>query len=313
MPSDRLLTVIDDVGRLVRGTDDEYEITARVAERLSALLAGGFRLPPEVTRASAARHMTYPLHIAPDDSWSMASVVGDVGQRTDVHSRDTWCVGGIFAGVEHEIRYLKPTSSAPGVPLTPAGEAQWTPGRVTVCCTTDDDVYAVVAVRNEPTIGTHVYGGNLGTIRRRSYNPATAGSSLAGTVRRMRPRVRSRRGCGSVPGRQGGPAARAAIRRRERRSPAHRPVYRAGPSETIAAWLGEPPAVSSSRHCPRLRRAPTHRTVRPIDTGSCSPAEECSVRGTRTVSTTAAHTSSDMAASWCVTGASRRWARTCSV
>jgi 3-mercaptopropionate dioxygenase len=173
MEPDRLKTFIDDVGLVVSGTDDEHEITARVAERLSALLAGGYRLPPEVIRSSALRHLTYPLYIAPDDSWSMASVVWDVGQRTQVHSHETWGVAGIYAGVEHEIRYLKPTASTTSTPLTPAGESRWAPGQVTVCCTTDDDVHAVAAVGSEPTVGIHVYGGNIGTLGRRSYDPAT--------------------------------------------------------------------------------------------------------------------------------------------
>ncbi|MFI6274764.1 hypothetical protein [Streptomyces sp. NPDC050988] len=173
MQLDRLKTFIDDVGLVVRGTDDEHEITARVAERLSALLADGYRLPPEVTRSSPVRHLTYPLYIAPDDSWSMASVVWDVGQRTKVHSHETWGVAGIYAGVEHETRYLKPTASTANAPLAPAGETRWSPGQVTVCCTTDDDVHAVTAVGSEPTVGIHVYGGNIGTIRRRSYDPAT--------------------------------------------------------------------------------------------------------------------------------------------
>ncbi|QQM38473.1 cysteine dioxygenase family protein [Streptomyces liliifuscus] len=173
MQFDRLKTFIDDVGLVVRSTDDEHEITARVAERLSALLADGYRLPPEVTRASSARHLTYPLYIAPDDSWSMASVVWDVGQQTKVHSHETWGVAGIYAGAEQEIRYLKPTESTASGPLTPAGETRWAPGQVTVCCTTDDDVHAVTAVGSEPTVGIHVYGGNIGTIRRRSYDPAT--------------------------------------------------------------------------------------------------------------------------------------------
>ena len=170
---DGLETFIDDVGRVVSSTDDEHEITARVAERLSDLLAGGYRLPPEVTRPSPARHVTYPLYIAPDDSWSMASVVWDVGQRTPVHSHETWGVAGIYAGIEHEVRYLKPVAPTAGAPLTPAGEERWAPGQVTVCCTTDDDVHAVTAVGDEPTVGIHVYGGNIGTIRRRSYDPAT--------------------------------------------------------------------------------------------------------------------------------------------
>lgn len=168
-----LQTFIDDVDVVVRSTDDEHEITARVAERLSALLAGGFRLPPEVTRASAERPVTYPLYIAPDGGWSMASVVWEVGQRTNVHSHETWGAVGIYAGVELETRYLKPVGSTAEGPLTPAGEARWSAGQVTVCCTTDDDVHSVAAVGSEPTIGIHVYGGNIATIRRRSYDPVT--------------------------------------------------------------------------------------------------------------------------------------------
>ncbi|WP_326726712.1 hypothetical protein [Streptomyces phaeochromogenes] len=173
MQLDRLKTFIDNVGLVVRSTDDEHEITARVAERLSALLATGYRLPPEATRSSPERHLTYPLYIAPDDSWSLASVVWDMGQQTKVHSHETWGVAGIYAGVEHEVRYLKPAAATASAPLTPAGETRWSPGQVTVCCTTDDDVHAVTAVGSEPTIGIHVYGGNIGTIRRRSYDPAT--------------------------------------------------------------------------------------------------------------------------------------------
>lgn len=168
-----LRAFIDDVDLVVSGTDDEHEITARVGERLSALLAAGYRLPPELTRASPERHLTYPLHIAADGGWSLASVVWDVGQRTGVHSHETWGVAGIYAGAEHEFRYLKPTATTEGAPLTPAGETRWTPGQVTVCCTTDDDVHAVEAVGTVPTVGIHVYGGDIATIRRRAYDPAT--------------------------------------------------------------------------------------------------------------------------------------------
>ncbi|MFC6080191.1 cysteine dioxygenase family protein [Sphaerisporangium aureirubrum] len=166
-------TFIGDVASLVGSIDDEHEITKRVAALLSALLAGGYRLPPEVTRPSDEHHVTYPLHIAPDDSWSLASVVWNIGQRTPVHGHETWGVAGIYAGAERELRYLKPASSEPCTALTPAGEQVWARGQVTVCCTTDDDVHAVTAVGDEPTVGIHVYGGNIGTLNRRLYDPAT--------------------------------------------------------------------------------------------------------------------------------------------
>lgn len=74
-PDGSMQAFIDDVALVVGETDDEYEITKRVAERL----------PAEFTRPSNEHHVTYPLYIAPDDSWSLASVVWNVGQRTPVH------------------------------------------------------------------------------------------------------------------------------------------------------------------------------------------------------------------------------------
>jgi 3-mercaptopropionate dioxygenase len=170
---DTLDTFITDVASMVETVTDEHEITKRVAARLSELLASGYQLPADVTRPSADKHVTYPLYIAPDDSWSLACVVWNMGQRTPVHSHELWGVAGIYSGVEREVRYLKPAADEEGRPLTPAGEEDWTRGQVTVCCTTDDDVHAVTAVGDEPTIGIHVYGGNIGTTSRRSYDPAT--------------------------------------------------------------------------------------------------------------------------------------------
>ena len=173
MQRDDLQVFIDDVGLVVDGSDDQYEITERVAERLSALLTGGYRLPGEFVRPSPERHVNYPLYIAPDDSWCLVSVVWNMGQRTPVHGHETWGVAGIYSGSEREVRYLKPTGSAVGKPLTPAGEQVWERGQVTVCCTTDDDVHSVVAEGDEPTVGIHVYGGNIGTLSRPSYDPET--------------------------------------------------------------------------------------------------------------------------------------------
>jgi len=172
-PDDALQTFIHDVELVVGSTDDEYEITKRIADRLSALLASDYRLPTELTRPSNEHHVNYPLYIAADNSWSLAAVVWNVGQRTPVHGHETWGVAGIYSGSEREIRYAKPTADESGKPLTPAGEHVWERGQVTVCCTTDDDVHAVEAVGNVPTVGIHVYGADIGAIQRRLYDPAT--------------------------------------------------------------------------------------------------------------------------------------------
>lgn len=172
MGRDDLQDFIRDVERVVDDTDDQYELTERIAPLLSALLAGGYQLPADVVRPSPDRHLTYPLYVAPDDRWCLASVVWNMGQRTPVHGHETWGVVGVYSGAEREVRYVKPAPGAVG-PLTPAGEQRWTRGQVTVCCTTDDDVHSVVAEGDEPTVGIHVYGGNIGTISRPAYDPET--------------------------------------------------------------------------------------------------------------------------------------------
>jgi predicted metal-dependent enzyme (double-stranded beta helix superfamily) len=103
---------ITDVASVVHSNDDEHMITELVAERLSALLASPFRLPPELTRPSSDRHVNYPLYLAPDESSSLACVVRNTGQQTPVHSHETWGVAGIYSGIERELRYVKPAATS---------------------------------------------------------------------------------------------------------------------------------------------------------------------------------------------------------
>jgi 3-mercaptopropionate dioxygenase len=174
MPADNTLqTFINDVELVLASTKDEHEITKRVADHLSALLASNYKLPQEYTRPSPDHHVNYPLYIAPDNSWSLAAVVWNVGQQTPVHGHDTWGVVGIYEGAEREYRYHKPTKADAGKPLTKAGEHVWNRGEVTVCCTTDDDIHSVKAEGNTPTVGIHIYGANIGTTERTRYNPKT--------------------------------------------------------------------------------------------------------------------------------------------
>jgi hypothetical protein len=54
---------------------------------------------------------------------------------------------------------------------------------VTVCCTTDDDVHRVACGSDEPCIGIHVYGANIGALSRRRYDHlVTDGVAIQRTV-----------------------------------------------------------------------------------------------------------------------------------
>lgn len=161
----------DTVADLVAHGYDERELTARIRDELEAALAAGLELPEDVTRPDPVRYVMYPLHVAADGSFSIASAVWDVGQGTPVHGHETWGVVGIHSGVEVETRYEKPAQ--PDVPLTREGTDEWTAGQVTVCCTTDDDVHQVRCGGDRPVVGVHVYGADIGTLPRRSYDPDT--------------------------------------------------------------------------------------------------------------------------------------------
>jgi predicted metal-dependent enzyme (double-stranded beta helix superfamily) len=161
----------DTVAELVAQGLSEQELTAAVQRELSALLAAGFTLPPEQTAPDPERYVMYPLHVAADGSFSIASAVWDVGQGTPVHGHETWGVVGIHSGVEVETRYEKPRE--PDVPLVALGTEEWGAGEVTVCCTTDDDVHQVRCGGDQPVVGIHVYGADIGTLPRRSYDPTT--------------------------------------------------------------------------------------------------------------------------------------------
>jgi predicted metal-dependent enzyme (double-stranded beta helix superfamily) len=156
---------------LVASGLDEKALTAAVQRELSALLAAGFELPEDKTRPDPDRYVMYPLHVAADGGFSIASAVWNVGQGTPVHGHETWGVVGIYRGVEVETRYEKPRAA--GEPLVSEGTDEWGAGQVTVCCTTDDDVHQVRCGGDEPVVGIHVYGADIGTLPRRSYDPET--------------------------------------------------------------------------------------------------------------------------------------------
>ncbi|WP_182375994.1 hypothetical protein [Nocardioides sp. WS12] len=159
------------VEQLIAQGLDEQALTAAVRDDLERTLATGFELSSEVTAPDPDRYVMYPLHVAADGSFSIASAVWNVGQGTPVHGHETWGVVGIHRGVEVETRFQKPI--APDLPLVEEGTDEWTAGQVTVCCTTDDDVHQVRCGGDEPVVGIHVYGADIGTLPRRSYDPAT--------------------------------------------------------------------------------------------------------------------------------------------
>lgn len=161
--------LVKEIEGIVADRGDEQVITQKVADVLHRALEKGLDLPDSYTRPDPDHYVMYPLHVDAENRFSIASAVWNVGQGTPVHGHETWGVVGIYSGQEHEVQYEKP--KALGTPLEKIGEETWSTGQVTVCCTTDDDVHEVSCASSRPCVGIHVYGEDIGTLERRSYDP----------------------------------------------------------------------------------------------------------------------------------------------
>lgn len=169
--SRNLRTFVQDVQAIVDEGGGEQPVTSGVARRLAQCLEVGLALPAAVTRPGADRYLMYPLYVAPDGSFSIASAVWNVGQSTPIHDHGTWGVVGILSGTEGEERFALPAQ--PGSPPSRVELATWEPGAVTVCCTTDQDLHRVSCASAEPCVGIHVYGADMSQLQRRAYDAAT--------------------------------------------------------------------------------------------------------------------------------------------
>ena len=167
-----LAEFVEKVELAVTNSHDEHVVTAAVERALKELLMSGFELESRHTIPNEDHYVMYPVYIDPQERFSVASAVWNVGQSTPVHGHETWGVVGIYQGIENETRYVKPTSSDTPLRIKES-DLRWTEGGVTVCCTTDDDIHEVSCGSDEPCIGIHVYGTNIGTLSRRKYDPET--------------------------------------------------------------------------------------------------------------------------------------------
>jgi predicted metal-dependent enzyme (double-stranded beta helix superfamily) len=169
----RLAQFVAEVREIVDAGGGERRVTAAVAARLRALLADdrGF-LRAGYTQPDPDAYVMYPLHVEDDGSFSIAAAVWGTGQVSPIHDHGTWGVIGIYDGVEHERRFEPPATPGAGGPHL-LGESDLKPGEVAVCCTSDQDVHEVSCASTVACVGIHVYGADIGSIERRSYDPHT--------------------------------------------------------------------------------------------------------------------------------------------
>lgn len=154
---------------LVLSQEDEYSITEKVAERMKEIMDKDGVIPEGFKKPNATKYTLYPVYVDPENRFSIASAVWDVGQSTPIHNHGTWGVIGILQGAENEIQYKIQTGTAP----VKISEKTLEKGDVVVCCTSDQDIHKVSCASTDPCVGIHVYGGNIGELERRVFDDTT--------------------------------------------------------------------------------------------------------------------------------------------
>jgi predicted metal-dependent enzyme (double-stranded beta helix superfamily) len=153
MPSPAFASFVRDAERRI---DDPHAI----AERLKSLLAADDWLAPEHQLAGRDTYRQHLLHVSECRGLSVVALVWLPGQTTPIHDHVSWCVVGVYRGVESETHYrLVERDGARR--LVPVGAFEARPGHVEALVPPAENIHSVAATGPGKTISIHVYGADI--------------------------------------------------------------------------------------------------------------------------------------------------------
>ena len=136
--------------------DDPHTIAAH----LGRLLQRDGWLAPADCAPGTDTYRQHLLHVSPCRRLSIASLVWLPGQHTPIHDHVSWCIVGVYRGVEREERYDLVDHEG-GRALKPSGTVFAARGHVETLIPPQGDIHAVTAAGREVAISIHVYGADL--------------------------------------------------------------------------------------------------------------------------------------------------------
>jgi 3-mercaptopropionate dioxygenase len=159
------------IGTVLEDTDGEEELVGQGQEALAELVRAEAWLPEAYTEPDPDHYQQYLLHCDSLERFSVVSFVWGPGQRSPIHDHCTWGLIGILRGAERSQRYAVVGEDEERHLEAQGGEVVSGPGSVDAVSPRLGDIHAVW---NESAvdiaIGIHVYGGNIGAIRRHVYD-----------------------------------------------------------------------------------------------------------------------------------------------
>ncbi len=134
---------------------------------LAELVAVDDWLPDAYAAPDKQYYRQYLLHCDPLERFSVVSFVWGPGQLTPIHDHTVWGLIGMLRGEEISTPYR----AGKGGPLNISGEPTWlVPGQVEALSPKEGDIHQVRnAFDDRVSISIHVYGGNIGAVRRHVF------------------------------------------------------------------------------------------------------------------------------------------------
>jgi 3-mercaptopropionate dioxygenase len=170
-PKNPLRDVVQSMARLLADHPSEDTVLAQGKELMRSLLGNSDWLPHELTLPHPEFYSQYLLYADPLGRFSVVSFVWGPGQQTPVHNHTVWGIIGMLSGAEYSQGYKVTDSGA----LEPSGaEHLLQPGDVEVVSPSLGDIHRVRNAHSDQTsISIHMYGGNIGEIKRHVFDPVT--------------------------------------------------------------------------------------------------------------------------------------------
>ncbi len=175
----RLRRFVADMTSLVGGAwqdKDEAAVIEVGRKLLGELVSHDDWLPESMAKCPPHGYAQNLLWCDPFERFSMVSFVWAPSACTPVHDHQMWGLVGMLRGSETSQRFVRDVAAG----VLRAGETTTLkPGDVEVLVPATGDIHRVTnALADCGSISIHVYGGNIGAVRRHTFDPATGAPSL---------------------------------------------------------------------------------------------------------------------------------------
>ncbi|MEJ0028569.1 MAG: hypothetical protein WDN01_21305 [Rhizomicrobium sp.] len=164
----RLRQVVGAFSRLSRLSKSVQETLAEGSAILAHLVAKDDWLPDAFAQPDPERYRQYLLHCDSEERFSLVSFVWGPGQATPIHNHTVWGLVGVLRGAELAQRYVR---DGGGLHID-GDEAVLRTGAIDAVSPQTGDIHRVRnAYDDRVSISIHVYGANIGAVRRATFQP----------------------------------------------------------------------------------------------------------------------------------------------